>query len=466
MPFVILPTNSASGGYDITNSLRFNSGSSDDLNRTFTTPTNNKIFTWSGWVKRSSLGTMSTIFRTIANGSNVSTGFRFEETSNIFRFFFFNASDGDLQTTQVFRDVSAWYHLVVAVDTTQATSSNRVKIYSNGSQITSFSTATYPTQNYNPQMNSAINHFIGKYSVVDEYYNGYMSDVFFIDGQQLTPSSFGETDEDTGIWKPKAFSGTYGTNGFYLQFKNSASLGTDSSGNGNNFTVNNLTSIDQTTDTPTNNFATLNSLDNYYLAGTFTEGNLKLATSSTPETWCTSTFALSAGKWYWETKITSGNIYDRIGIADNVPTSASSRLGNSAYTYAYRGNDGSKLNNSSASSYGSTWTTGDIIGVALDLDNNKLYFRKNGTWQNSGDPVAGTGQAFTVTATSSNGSGFYFPAFADDGGSVSSTVEFNFGNPTYTSGSYTDGAGYGNFSYAVPSGYYALNTKNLANFGF
>ena len=461
MPFVILPTNSASGGYDITNSLRFNSGSSDDLNRTFTTPTNNKIFTWSGWVKRSSLGTMSTIFRTIANGSNVSTGFRFEETSNIFRFFFFNASDGDLQTTQVFRDVSAWYHLVVAVDTTQATSSNRVKIYSNGSQITSFSTATYPTQNYNPQMNSAINHFIGKYSVVDEYYNGYMSDVFFIDGQQLTPTSFGETDEDTGIWKPKAYTGTYGTNGFYLQFKNSASLGTDSSGNGNTFTVNNLTSIDQTTDTPTNNYCTMNPLDNYWQSSTFTEGNLQVQTSNTQYSPNYGTIGVSKGKWYWEVKVTaqsSSGVLPMIGVASTQCSSASQELGYSANDYGFATFSGNIRSNSTNNTYGNAISLGDIVSVALDLDNNTIKFYINGTVQNSGTP-------YSITASSSTVLGNYFPAYGDFSSSNNTTAQFNFGNPPYSANGYTDGAGYGNFSYAVPSGYYALNTRNLSHFG-
>ena len=476
MPFVILPTNSASGGYDITNSLRFNAGSSDDLNRTFTTPTNNKIFTWSGWVKRSSLGTQSTIFRTIANGSNVSTGFRFEETSNIFRFFFFNASDGDLQTTQVFRDMSAWYHLVVAVDTTQATSSNRVKIYSNGSQITSFSTATYPTQNYNPQMNSAINHFIGKYSVVDEYYSGYMSDIFFIDGQALTPTSFGETDEDTGIWKPKAYTGTYGTNGFYLQFKNSASLGTDSSGNGNNFTVNNLTSVDQSTDTPTNNFNTLNPL--IPLGSNFsapTEGNLSLSQSGIGNSgFYASTIIPSAGKWYFEVKVTVISTSDRsyIGIANFESVTGTSSIESGDYkgisvstgTYGRIAvTNGATTTEFDVAGYAPT--TNDIMIFAVDMDNSRVYIGKNGTWftttaDSGGNPATSTGYFSPVL-----GNGFAVGATHGAGTSVSATHQYNFGSPIYSANSYTDGAGYGNFSYAVPSGYYALNTKNLAQYG-
>jgi len=449
---VILGANSISGGYDITNSLRFNGSSNDYLDRTLTTPTNNKIFTWSGWVKRATIaGSPQNLFRTAGTPS---TGFRFADAgtdSNVdgIRFFFNNASDGDLSTTQKFRDVSAWYHVVVAVDTTQATASNRVKIYVNGSQITSFVTETYPTQNYNPQMNSAISHYIGV-AFNGENYNGYMSEVYFIDGQQLTPTSFGETDEDTGIWKPKAYTGTYGTNGFYLQFKNSSSLGTDSSGNGNTWTVNNLTSIDQTTDTPTNNFCTLNPLDGG-TNGTFTEGNLQLATSSAGYSTTRASFGVSAGKWYWEAKLSSGTAAD-IGINTSSTDIANTNqfLGYPSTGYAYS-TSGNKATNNTNTSYGASYTTNDIIGVAFDADNGTLVFYKNGTTQ---------GTAFTGLTGNT-----YHPAVSDDSGSSACTWQMNFGNPPYSANSYTDGSGYGNFSYSVPSGYYALCTKNLANFG-
>lgn len=451
MPFVILPTNSASGGYNVANSLRFNFASNDYLNRTLTTPTNNKIFTWSSWIKRSNIGTSSSqnIFRTAGSSS---TGFRFADTgvdSNMdaIRFFFNNAADGDLSTTQKFRDVSAWYHLVVAVDTTQATASNRVKMYINGSQITAFNTATYPSQNYNPQMNSAIVHRIGVHDT-GENFDGYMSEINFIDGQQLTPSSFGETDEDTGIWKPKAYTGTYGTNGFYLQFKNSASLGTDSSGNGNTFTVNNLTSIDQTTDTPTNNFATLNPL-NMGTRITLTEGNLQQVTSASTSTSCrvASTIAVSAGKWYCEYKAVSGTVHD-VGIYSTSESVSNDYIGSTAKSYGYY-TTGTKYNNG-GSAYGASWTAGDIIGIAFDADNGTLTFYKNGTSQ---------GTAFTSIPND-----FYYFAQGDST-NATWTGQFNFGNPPYSGGSFTDSAGFGNFSYSVPAGFYSLNTKNLAQFG-
>jgi hypothetical protein len=292
--------------------------------------------------------------------------------------------------------------------------------------------------------------------------DGYLSEVYNIDGQALTPSSFGETDFDTGIWKPKAYTGTYGTNGFYLQFKNSASLGTDSSGNGNTFTVNNLTSVDQSTDTPTNNFATMNPLGNYYPASTFSEGNLRMVTVNANPSWSfnLATIGVSTGKWYWETKSISGSSI-MLGISSLFSTGTGDQLGESTNQYSY--NDGGNIrNNGSTLATYSSYTTNDIIGIALDATNSKLYVSKNGTWQGSADPSAGTG-GISISQTSS-GTGFWFPA-GGDGNVPSITLDFNFGNPPYSANSYTDGAGFGNFSYAVPSGFYSLNTKNLATFG-
>jgi len=292
-----------------------------------------------------------------------------------------------------------------------------------------------------------------------------MSEVNFIDGQQLTPSSFGQTDPSvpsSGIWIPKAYTGSFGTTGFYLQFKNSAALGTDSSGNGNTFTANNLTSVDQSTDTCTNNFATMNPLGNYYPASTFSEGNLKMVTSSANPSWSfnLATIGVSTGKWYWETKIVSGSSI-MLGISSLFSTSTSDQLGESNNQYAYTDGGLIRNNGSTLATY-SSYTTNDIIGIALDATNNKFYVSKNGTFQNSADPSAGTG-GISISQTSS-GTGFWFPA-GGDGNTPSITLDFNFGNPPYSANSYTDGAGFGNFSYAVPSGYYSLNTKNLANFG-
>jgi hypothetical protein len=453
MPFVILPTNSASGGYDITNSLRFNSGSSDYLNRTPATTTNQKTWTYSFWIKRSNLGTTQYFLYARNNDDNRSY-FRFTSSDTLGFFATSSASvklEGSI-TSRVFRDVSAWYHIVLSADTTQATSTNRFRIYVNGTEQT-LTFDTTPSQNSDLSMNIAHPTAIGVYADgLSGYLNGYMSEIYMIDGSQLTPSSFGETDFDTGIWKPKAYTGTYGTNGFYLQFKNSASLGTDSSGNGNTFTVNNLTSIDQTTDTPTNNFATLNPLS-IGSRITLTQGNLQQSTATSTSQSCRtySTIAMSSGKWFCEYKVLSG-IWNMIGIATVTDAPNVGFLGNTSGSYSYYQGNGTpyKYNNGSGSSYGASFTTNDIIGIAFDADNGTLTFYKNGSSQ---------GTAFTGIA-----SGTYYFAEGDSSNDTWSGA-FNFGNPPYTGGSYTDGAGYGNFSYAVPSGYYSLNTKNLATFG-
>jgi hypothetical protein len=448
MPFVILPTNSISGGYDITNSLRFNSGSSDYLNRTPASSGNRQIMTFSFWLKRSNLGD-GTNYQTIFQIAGY-TFCKLHESTNTFTF---GDTAFDLETTQVFRDVSAWYHFVLAVDTTQATNTNRVKIYVNGTQVTAL-TATYPTQNTNLNWNTgSVAHQIGRHVSAGLHLNGYLSEFNFIDGQQLTPSSFGETDFDTGIWKPKAFSGSYGTNGFYLQFKNSASLGTDSSGNGNTFTVNNLTSIDQTTDTPTNNFATLNPLFAGTSSATFAEGNLKYTATGTTQKNTVSTIAVSSGKWFCESKfsvISSG--YPGVGIMDSQSSlqTTISYLGSTADSYCIFAS-GDIYNNGSLTAIGTTFANTDIVGLGLDLDSGtktlKIY--KNGS--------------LVYTQTVSTPANAY--VFATSNNLNTSETQFNFGNPIYSSGSFTDGAGFGNFSYAVPSGYYSLNTKNLANFG-
>lgn len=441
---LILGANSVSG-YTVKNSLRFNSGSSDYLSRTFASG-NRKTWTWSCWVKRTKVGGNNVILNGNGNGFLIAL-----QASNVIEIYSYSGGyQLQLVTNQLFRDPSAWYHIIVALDTTQATASDRAKLYINGSQVTSFSTATYPTQNTDLLLNAAVLHYIGVYDASGQYFDGYMSEVYFIDGQALTPSSFGQTDTLSGIWIPKAYTGTYGTNGFFLKFLNSASLGTDLSGNGNNFTVNNLTSIDQTTDTPTNNFCTLNSLDGG-TNGTFTEGNLQLATSSSGYSTTRASFGVSAGKWYWEAKLSSGTAAD-IGINTSSTDIANTNqfLGYPSTGYAYS-TSGNKATNNTNTAYGSSYTTNDIIGVAFDADNGTLIFYKNGTTQ---------GTAFTGLTGNT-----YHPAVSDDSGSSACTWQMNFGSPMYSANSYTDGAGYGNFSYAVPSGYYALNTKNLANFG-
>jgi len=466
---IILGTNSIKDtGFNVDNSLRFNRGSSDYLNRTLGTPTNVDKATFSTWIKFSDVTSSNdtAIFSATADGNNTT---HLEKLgSQVFRLNMRESTSyiGVLTTNRVFRDPSAWMHIVVAFDTTQGTDSNRIKLYINGVQETSFSTATYPSQNTDLRINTSGQVFnIGSRGDTGNHPDAYYAETVFIDGQQLAADQFGEFDSDSGIWKPINVSGlTFGNNGFYLDFENSGALGADVSGNTNNFTVNNLTAIDQSTDTCTNNFATINSLDNFYANSTFSEGNLKIVTSSN-ETYNTSTIGVSSGKWYFEVEwdaTSSGTSV--VGIVDSPSSATSASLHKQSKGWGYRDGGDVKNNDSAVSGSWSSYTTGDIIGIALDLDNNRLFFSKNGSFQNSGDPTSSTG-AITITAPSSLTTGNYFFAIGDYN-SGTTTLLANFGSPPFAiSSGNTDGNGYGNFEYAVPSGYFALNTKNLAEYG-
>ena len=463
---LILPSNSISAvGYEVDNSLRFDDGFSDRLIKTFSTSGNQRTVTFSTWFKISALGTIRHLF---SNSGADSINLASNDTLEIQ---LGGSAEGYLYLNRVFRDPSAWYHIVFNMDTTQSTASNRLKVYINGIQETSFSSTSYPTQNLQTGFSENVQHSIGSRSANnDRFFDGYMTETVFIDGQQLDPTSFGEFDEDSGIWKPIDVSGlTFGNNGFYLDFENSGSLGADVSGNGNNFTVNNLTAIDQTTDTCTNNFATWNPLDGHISHMVFSEGNLKtyFGSTNTTKSYPRSTIGVASGKWYFEVLNVVNTNGQSVGITDRSSPSSTHELGYDPYEYAYL-NTGEKINNSSSSSYGNTYSSNDIIGVALDLDNNKLYFSKNGVWQNSGDPTSGaTGTgAISITSPSSTNNGFYFLAVGEYSGTQNPTWSANFGNPPYTiSSGNSDGNGYGLFEYQPPSGYYALNTKNLAEYG-
>ena len=452
-------------GYQSANSCRFNDGSSDNLSRTQESSANSQIFTYSTWVKRSGITGAK---QEMASGGSASTDFDMFYFDASERLSYYsktsNSENLDLATTRVFRDVSAWYHIVLSVDTTQGTASNRIKLYVNGVQETSFATGTYPSVNTNLFLNKASqSQRIGRqaYSAID-FFDGYMAETVLIDGSQLAPTSFGEENSQTGIWVPKVVTGlTFGTNGFYLSFTNASALGEDFSGNDNDFTVNNLTSIDQSTDTCSTNFATLNPLDNYYFGGTFSNGNITALSNSSGYSFCTSTMGVSSGKWYVEAKWDSGtNLL--FGVTGQLATSNTQGMGNVAGSIAYGSGGARRLNGAYTASWGDTYSTGDILSIALDLDNNKAYFAKNGTYQNSSNPSTGS-NGETITSASDTVIGSYFFGFSDNSSSATSTVSFNFGSPPFAiSSGNTDGNGFGNFEYAVPSGYLSLNTKNLA----
>lgn len=451
------------GGYEIERSLRFNSADSAYLNRTPASAGNRKTWTWSSWVKRSALGTDQILFR-VGVSPNPRGGLSLS-SANILAYFGNPSGSSEtafLSTSQVFRDVSAWYHIMLVLDTTQATASNRIKMYVNGSQITAFGTATYPPQNEDGAINIAAEHLIGQVSSAN-YLSGYLAEIHFIDGQALTPSSFGETDTDTGVWQPKAYTGSYGTNGFFLPFSDNTStttLGYDAAGSNdwtlNNFSVTAGAGNDSLVDTPTpygtdtgaggevrGNYCTLNPLDN----GGLTLSNGNLDGSSSANSWKTvrSTLGMSSGKWYWEMTCTGADLTDNlffVGIATNAAP-LTTHIGAGVSSFAYYNLNGSVYYNGGITSYGNTWQTGDVIGVAYDADNAKIWFAKNGTWQNSGNPASGTNAAFTsITA------GTYFPAispYSGDGSATSGVM--NFGSRP--------------FAYTAPSGFKALCTQNL-----
>jgi len=456
--------NSASGGFEVSNSLKFEQDNSEQIHFTPSSSGNRRTWTFSCWVKRTELSLEHYMFNFGDEDYNQSGRTLMTFRTGVDQIWFGGGSAYQLKTTQVFRDTSAWYHIVLAVDTTQATDSNRLKLYINGEQVTDFDSTSYPSQNFEYAANRNHKHSIG-YNHTDNAsgFSGYMSEVALIDGQQLTPSSFGETDNDSGIWKPKDLSTlTFGSNGFYLKFDDSSSLGADSSSNNNDFTLVNISAVDQATDTPTNNFAILNTR---HRVPDTTRKEGATTTVKNNNGWRTmvSTLGVSSGKWYFE--LSAGSEYTMIGVSgDGVYGSGGTwenYLGSLTGSLGYYGNsatyyqDGSDKSPTNVSSF----VTDDIVGMALDVDNGKVYFHKNGTYQNQGNPNSGT-NGYTLT-----GDAPYFLGLSTY--QQSDQCEVNYGGYhvySISSGN-SDANGYGNFEYAVPSGYYALCTKNLAEYG-
>jgi hypothetical protein len=472
---LILPGNVASataGGYEVANSCRFNAADDPYFSRTLGTATNRKKFTISVWVKLGSLVTGDNNEKTIFAAGSDYSGFHLDGNSDPALAFNIDNSDGfSLVTTQVLRDHSAWYHLVAAVDTTQGTEANRVKFYINGSQVSNFDTSNYPDQNYEPDINSGVEHRIGKHTTTSgtRQWDGYMAEFVFIDGTQYAASDFGEFNEDSPtIWQPKDVSGlTFGTNGAYLDFEDSGNLGDDHSTNTNDWAENNLAATDQSSDSPTNNFATGNPLAAQGGSAqsdsllTFSEGNLIMSANS--ETGIAN-IGVSAGKWYWEVKVLTDQDGLMIGACNehfNISAelcyeSPASATGAKAFGY-YGGNGNSMIvvGDGTSQSYGSAISVNDIIGVALDVDSadQTCTFYLNGSSQGSLDITnLGSGES-------------YFPAVGNWSVADIST-SWNFGNPTYANtSSAADAKGYGDFEYAPPAGFLALCTKNLGSTG-
>jgi len=469
--FSSLPT-----GYDVDNSCRFNDGDSAYMTRAFdATQTSTSTFTISVWVKRGALGTRQSIFAAYDGSSEAGDDLEFE-TDDTLSYNGSGSSSSKVNTTSAkFRDPSAWYHIVVARNSGATGASNQVKIYVNGVLQTLGTNGGCDTSQF---LRNGLNSRIGVNQGATQYYvDMYMAEFVAIDGQMLDHTSFGEFDEDSPtIWKPKDVSGlTFGTNGFYLDFEDSGDLGDDESGNTNDFTETNLAAADQATDTPTNNFCTGNPLANYHAGGTYSEGNCKWVSGGTAggnTLYNISTVGVTAGKWYCEVKMKQSNT-SMIGITDKEQPDSSEAMTQSNYAAAYKSNDGKYIVNAgSATTYGDSYTTDDIVGIYIDLDNNKLYFGKNGTVQNSGTGITITGiSAMTSPAAGSQGC-YFIGGTKDNGGS---TFEYNFGGcSAFTvSSANSDANGYGNFEYDPSSGtfdsaskdFLAICTKNLGSDG-
>ena len=460
MVFPVVGGNQDTAVYEISNSLRFNDGDSPYLSKTPSSAGNRRTFTISLWAKRGDINTSAVLY---GAGSAVTDMFQLlmqndgDENRIIIQNRVSGTNNLHLVTTASFRDVSAWYHIVLAVDTTQSTSSNRAKLYVNGTQITAFNTETYPSQDYDCHVNNTVAHHIGAQSrgSANDYFDGYIAELYSVDGSALGPTTFGKTNTN-GVWIPINASPTFGTNGFLMEFKqtgggtDSSGRGADTSGNDNHFANNNFNDYDTTTDTPTNNFCTMNPLGQGGGGSTIAEGNLKETTDD--NNGCPATFAVANGKWYWEIKIEAGsNNHIGIGDADFYGQLASNPNSNRITLYQPDGRVFNVGSTTQGGDSGRVYDQGDIMAIRLDLDSATRTIK----WYEDD----------TLIATENIGAAqVLLTPFAGKGGS-SQTQNYNFGNPAFSiSSGNSDANGYGNFEYAVPSGHYALCTKNLAEY--
>jgi hypothetical protein len=448
---------SGQSGYNLTRSLRFRASATAYLYRTLTSnSTSQTTMTWSGWVKRGALGTARAIITYHGNLGGSGNMILMEFNADTLRVLYDGGAATGFTTSQVFRDPAAWYHIILVYDSTQATSSNRSKLYVNGSQVTSFSSITYPS------LNQAVNNVSTTIQTLANLsslpFDGYFAEVNFVDGQALTPSSFGSTNTITGVWQPKKYTGTYGTNGYYLPFTDNSALttssnvglGRDFSGNGNYFPTYNISitagaTYDSMTDVPTltsttaANYCVMNPLQPQDSGYTTTRTNGNLATSITYNsgpnmvTVPASMKTPSSGKWYWEITATStqpsgGSTGIGLTTAENYIDGASPPT---SY-YIYLGYNGSKFSNGTTASYGATYTTNDVIGVALDIDSGTLTFYKNNVSQ---------GTAYTGLAATN------YCAIVTSNATGTRSYASNFGQQPFT--------------YTPPTGFLPLNTYNI-----
>jgi len=454
---IIIPGNTlAAGGFNVDNSCRFDDDAK--LTRTFGSGGSVVKWTWSSWFKVSYIGgneqvffssfTDTSNFSYIKINGNNKLEFRAKTSgSTILRY----------TLARRFRDPSAFMHLVVALDTTDGTAGDRIKIWINGVRETVFDASTAPAEDAVTLMNSAAAHAIGYAGDGTDYFQGYMSQVCFVDNVQYDADQFGEFDEDSGTWKAIDVSGlTFGATSFFLDFADSGDLGDDESGNSNDWTEVNLAATDQSLDTCTNNFATFNPLVKPVAAVPLSEGNLR---GVFPGSWTAlpANFGVTKGKWYWEAKnVTSGQNAFMGVVTENQPWDASTPYNETTGVVLYGPGGRKTVDNTSNDGFFATLSSGQIVGVALDLDSSTktIQFSVNGT---------NTPNSTPVDLPSTFDDVFIFPYFIGNSSSATSNWELNFGSPAYAiSSGNADGNGYGDFEYAVPSGFLALCTKNLS----
>ena len=459
--------------HTIDQSIRFNSADSAYMSRTLAA-SNRKTFTFSCWVKRGSLGSYQRIFNAYDSSDDEHLIFR---DADVLHFYSGDAS-ADVKTNQVFRDPSAWSHIVCAVDTTNVNSSERVILYVNGSRVTSLATATYPSLNADTGFNENVAHHIGVSSASSQYLDGYLADIVFLDGTATDCNSFAEFNSN-GIWVPKDVSGlTFGTNGFHIDGRDSADLGDDESGQGNDFTISGLAAHDQMTgESPTNNFCVLNPISKpSYDSGVTVRGvsGVNLSSISKPSGntngFAFGTMGVTSGKWYYELYTTTYPAVEALGLgwidSENTQTATASGSG-------WRDFGVNQRHTTSAYSswvWGSSESTNTgltpfeasvVVGVATDFDNNTFTLTTNGSAYGSVD--------FDSTSpTQDLTDGTIWLPKSELANDAVALVTFNFGqdstfNGQITAGGNADGNGVGNFKYSVPSGYLALCTKNLGS---
>ena len=494
MAFLIGGANSAADtGYDVDNSCMFEGDDSGSyMKKDLDSGTSQKIMTISFWVKRS--GLTSAVNVITDSSDNVGTTYAqiaFNTSNQLdIQFTVSSGSTARITTNRIFRDIAAWYNVCVALDTTQSTDTNRLKIYINGAQETSFATSNWPDQNIDTQWGNG-SGVIWVSSEANAGSNleldGYLAEFVYLDGTAASPTSFGEFDSDSPqIWKPIDVSGlTFGNNGFYLDFEASDNLGNDANG-GTDLTEAGLGATNQANDNPTNNFCVMNTLDKYWpttgTAAAFSQGNLKVvggsgSNSSTGYSYYTSTFGLSAGKWYWEVHITdipAGGGQSLVGIID-VTQRYNQNLGEivnaTGIAWGIKNNGHVFNNNQGAAAETGTFAEGDTVGIALDITNSKMYFSKGGAWSDGNEAWDSTTfnasvGAVDITAVGSTHNGYWFVTVGGTEYSATTTWTLNFGSPVISiSSGNADENGYGNFEYAVPDGFLAICTKNLGSAG-